>query len=64
MSNIIRIRMSINLPENQPIPADLNALKPVIERAVAGALPDMRVDTVKVTRINEAKAQVIHPDLD
>jgi len=53
---IIRIRVSINIPDNQPLPADLKSLNPNIERAIAGALPeDMRVDTVKVTRINEAK---------
>lgn len=57
----IRIRMSIDLAHNHALSEDqLKALKPSIERAVAGSLPtEISVDTVKVTRINEAKAQEV-----
>lgn len=57
--NIIRVRMSINLPENQPVSNDdLANIKQAIERAVVPAIPEnIRVDTVKVTRINKAKEQ-------
>lgn len=52
----IRIRVSVHLNGNRVI--DLNALKPAIERAIAGAFPaDIAVDTVRVTRINEARPQ-------
>lgn len=49
----IRVRLSINLNANQVV--DLDALRPIIERAVAAHLPsDLAIDTVRVTRINEA----------
>ena len=52
----IRIKASIHL--NQPhalTEKALEALKPALERAMAGALPDsINVDTVKITSIKEA----------
>lgn len=60
MSNIIRVRMSITLPVNQPVneQTDLPVIRTAIERAIIPAIPEhIRVDTVKVTRINMAKPQ-------
>lgn len=49
----IRLRATIKLTNNQVV--DLPALRPLIERAIASALPaDLCIDTIKVTRINEA----------
>ncbi len=52
----IRLKISIHLSHNHALSEqDLKALKPVIQRAVAGCLPDgICVDTVAVTRIKEA----------
>lgn len=50
----IRVRLTIKLNGNQVV--DLDALRPSIEAAIASSLPaHIAVDTVKVTRINEAK---------
>lgn len=63
MSRIIRIRMSVHVADNAPSSEEsLKAMKPIIERNVAAALPDdYAVDTVKVTRINFAKEQEHEP---
>jgi hypothetical protein len=54
----IRIKITVRLNGNHALNvADLTAIKPVIERGVAGCLPDsLAVDTVKVTRIKDADA--------
>lgn len=52
----IRIKISVHLNQQHALSEkDLDAMKPALERAVAGALPDsVSVDTIKVTRIKEA----------
>ena len=52
----IRIKISVHLNQQHALSEKaLDAMKPALERAVAGALPDsVSVDTIKVTRIKEA----------
>jgi len=54
----IRIKITIRLNGNHALSIkELAALKPIIERGVAGCLPEnLAVDTVKVTRIKDADA--------
>ena len=54
----IRIKITIRLNGNHALSIkELAALKPIIERGVAGCLPEnLAVDTVKVTRIRDADA--------
>jgi hypothetical protein len=54
----IRLKITIRLNQNHALRiADLAALKPIIERSVAGCLPDsIAIDTVKVTRIKDVDA--------
>jgi hypothetical protein len=53
----IRIKISVHLNQEHALSEKaLEAMKPALERAVAGALPDsVSVDTIKVTRIKEAR---------
>jgi hypothetical protein len=55
----IRIRITIDLNQNHALAAgDLKALKPLIERSVAAALPGcIAVDTISVTSIKETAAK-------
>jgi len=49
----IRVRLTLKLNGDQVV--DLNTLRPYIERGIVANLPaELAVDTVKVTRINEA----------
>jgi hypothetical protein len=52
----IRIKASIHLNRHHALTErDLETLKPALERAMAGALPDsIKVDTVTITNIKEA----------
>ncbi len=52
----MRIKASIHLNRHHVLTEkDLEALKPSLERAMVGALPDsIKVDTVKITNIKEA----------
>ncbi len=54
----IRLKITIRLNRNHALSiAELAALKPIIERGIAGCLPDsLAIDTVKVTRIKDADA--------
>jgi hypothetical protein len=54
----IRIKITIRLNGNHALSIkELAALRPIIERGVAGCLPEnLAVDTVKVTRIKDADA--------
>jgi hypothetical protein len=57
--NHIRVRLTIKLNGDHTItPENLQAMRSNIERGVAANLGEgIAVDTVKVTRINEAKPQ-------
>jgi len=52
----IRLKVTIRLNRNHSVNIqELEALKPLVERAVASCLPDwLAIDTVKVTRIKDA----------
>jgi len=52
----IRIKITVRLNQNHSVNIQkLEALKPLVERAVAGCLPDtLAIDTVRVTRIKDA----------
>lgn len=57
----IRVRLTIKLNGNQIV--DLHSLRLTIETAIATSLPPaLAVDTVKVTRINEAKPSTPEDD--
>jgi hypothetical protein len=55
----IRIKISVHLNQHHALSEKaLEAMKPALERAIAGALPEsLSVDTIKVTRIKEATAR-------
>ncbi len=54
----IRLRLTVQLNGNHALTApDLESFRPLIERGIAAALPgSINLDTVKVTRIGEAKS--------
>ena len=53
--NTIRVKLTVNLTRNHVLTDEmLESLKPLLARAIAGALPDsMSVDTISVTSIKE-----------
>ena len=56
----IRLKITIRLNGNHALSVkELNALKPLIERGIAGSLPDsIAVDTISVTKVSEVKASL------
>ena len=60
----IRIKISVHLNQHHALSEkELDSMKPALERAIAGALPDsMSVDTIKVIRIKEATIRVEDED--
>ena len=57
--NTIRVKLTVNLTRNHVLTDEmLESLKPLLARAIAGALPDsMSVDTISVTSIKEVTQQ-------
>ena len=58
--NSIRLKITIHLNGNHALSVkELNALKPLIERGIAGSLPaSIAVDTINVTKVGEVKASL------
>lgn len=53
----IRLKITIDLNQNHALTLrDLKAMKPLIERGIAGRLPEtISVDTIRVTSIKETR---------